>query len=272
YNSLLIHARGLSYQYEFYTHKDNTEDSHIIMSKHKNPSSPQEIFPLHCLQDEAPILLKALRETQLINWHKEIAFNIVPDFLLQELQQILKEKGGSEANIIPFSGSMFIYAPGVEVSCPAGFSVEKLGDAGLQTLFNSWRYNVYADIDWYSAIVKSGLACGVYKSQQGSSHSPEVDKITTAGDSEVPIAWITLCPYGQLGLLATEEGYRRQGLGGLVTQVAAQVVERDGFIPIAMVEDYNNNSQGMFKKLGWTVVFRCTSLLMTKEGLKVDKL
>ncbi|CAL4131572.1 unnamed protein product, partial [Meganyctiphanes norvegica] len=115
YNSLLIHARGLSSQFEFYTHKDNPDDSHIIMSRNKDQQRTQDMVLFHCLQGEASLLLKALRETQLVNWHKNILFNVVPDFLIQELQQIIQEKVEPEANITNYPGNKYMYAPGVEV-------------------------------------------------------------------------------------------------------------------------------------------------------------
>ncbi|CAL4068550.1 unnamed protein product [Meganyctiphanes norvegica] len=265
YNSLLIHGRGYSSQYEFYTLRGTPEDSHILMSKDKDPNSHTVMSMFHCLPEEAPLLLQALDETQLVKWHKNIIFIAVPDFLLQELRQILQVK--ADAPTIEHSDNVYIYTPGAEVKCPAEFCVEKLGNAGLHKMFNAWPHSIHFDISLYSSIVKSGLGFGVYCSHLSSSRIPEVDKLPTADDTDVPVAWITLCPYGQVGLLETEEGYRRQGLGGLVTQVSAQMLDREGFIAHAMVDEDNETSQRMFQKLGWRVGFICT-VLKTKKKVK----
>ncbi|CAL4068551.1 unnamed protein product, partial [Meganyctiphanes norvegica] len=268
YNSLLIHDRGYCSHFEFYTHRGKPEDSHILMSKYKDPNSPTDMFMFHCLPDEAPLLLQALDETQLVNWHKNINFMALPPFLLHELRQKLQVKAELDAPVIELPHNVFIYTPGVEVQCPAEFCVGKLGNAGLHKMFNSWTHNIHFDINLFSSMVKSGLGYGVYSSHLSSSRIPEVDKISTAEDSDVPVAWITLCPYGQMGLLETEEGYRRQGLGGLVTQVSAQMLDREGFVAQAMVDEANEKSQRMFQKLGWRVGFTCTILVKSKNKLK----
>ncbi|XP_050704704.1 uncharacterized protein LOC126990197, partial [Eriocheir sinensis] len=81
------------------------------------------------------------------------------------------------------------------------------------------------------------------------------EKSSLDGDEELPVSWVATNFEGAVGRLMTDEGYRRHGLGSLITTVAARrQATLLKLIPHAFVDASNAASLAMFTGLhGWKV-------------------
>lgn len=60
-----------------------------------------------------------------------------------------------------------------------------------------------------------------------------------------------------MGALQVKNEYKRQGLGSVVTRAIARSLGVQGEDVMALVNEDNKASRGMFEKIGFTVTDRC---------------
>lgn len=115
------------------------------------------------------------------------------------------------------------------------------------------KYQSNSPVEPMLNFLRSSPSAGVYKDPDVQADTAiDVASLPFGDDQERPIAWITTSAYGNLGDLMTAEEHRGRGLGSLVTQVAARMMDTQGYVPVVYVDPDNVPSLGMFSKLaGW---------------------
>ncbi|KAK7083210.1 hypothetical protein SK128_011726 [Halocaridina rubra] len=243
YNSLLIKAKDHTpFPFDFYTVKSCPE-SHIRTN-----------FGIHCREEEVPVLLKAIQDEQLLPFHLKIlrVFHL-PEFLLTPLYDIIHPN--SPGCIIRVRHDTVIYQghQNSSLRCPPGMQVLRLGAAGVKHSIQISAYNKSDNVELMQSFTSKVPAVGVYLDPSIPEETTvDISNIQFAQPHEIPIAWITTHHYGSLGMLMTDEKYRRLGLASLVTETAARLHVADGYVPHVHVHFDNPTSAEFFEKLpGW---------------------
>ncbi|CAL4167478.1 unnamed protein product [Meganyctiphanes norvegica] len=247
YNQLILNARGLCTYMNFYVLSKSPE-SHIVISINKDN---EEDIEMHCLKEEVNTLVEALGCTHLINWKKDITFYHIYDHFIPGIKKLIETKSGTKLE--PNLCYIYIYKDNtnLSLSCPQGFDVKLLGKRAIREMFDTWDYSHLSNFDGINRLASAGLACGVYLCPTSESKTLNLNDVTTGSDEEVPIAWMTTCSYGGLGILKTVEKYRKRGLGTLIAQSCAKVVKNKGYIPHSFVQYDNSVSKSFFDKMHW---------------------
>lgn len=137
-----------------------------------------------------------------------------------------------------------------------GFRVCLLSKAGIRNMVGKDKYVGMVHLEVMTHIAQNVPFLGVYQ-DMGVTQDTIVNpnNLPMAGDEELPVAWVGANIMGDVGKLMTEEGYRRRGLGSLITTVAARrQVSHLKIIPHVFVEASNIASCAMFERLpGWEV-------------------
>lgn len=249
HNSILVRARGLSEENSFY-----------VLSKHPDAlvvlrlNQARKNIALHCRQTELDLLAEALKKTQLLDWQSTLVFSHVPDYIQETLQEVSKTRSGKE--LMKHEAITFTYrrvTPEEPLECKAGWRVCRLGREGVRHMLDTSKFQSDFSVDALLRFLRSAPSAGVYKDPDAQADAAvDVANLPFGDDQERPIAWVTTSACGNLGVLMTEEEHRGQGLGSLVTQVAARMMDAQGYVPVAYVEQDNVPSLGMFSKLaGW---------------------
>uniref|UniRef100_A0A1A9WXN2 N-acetyltransferase domain-containing protein n=1 Tax=Glossina brevipalpis TaxID=37001 RepID=A0A1A9WXN2_9MUSC len=71
------------------------------------------------------------------------------------------------------------------------------------------------------------------------------------------VAWCLRLQGGFLGALQVKDSYKRLGLGSVVTRAISLALAQSGADVMALVNEENQPSRGMFEKLGFSVIARC---------------
>ena len=72
------------------------------------------------------------------------------------------------------------------------------------------------------------------------------------GDSE-PLAWMIIYSDGSMGMLKTQESFRKQGLGSFLLKRVTEEVLSLGLVPCVHIEDDNSVSKIFFGKYGYEI-------------------
>ncbi|XP_050723284.1 uncharacterized protein LOC127002006 [Eriocheir sinensis] len=207
-----------------------------------------------CTEEEVDQLFEALRAAAFVNWGRSLIIHAVPRYLLDLMQKLTEEKGAI-IDAIPFVA--FTYQPHLDTlpkRVGPGFRVCLLGRAGVHYLVQRAKYGGMAHLEVFSRLAQHVPFVGVYR-DSGVTQDTTVDpnSLPVAGDEELPVAWVATTFEGAVGRLMTDEGYRRHGLGSLITTVTARrQAALLKLIPHSFVEASNAASIAMFTGLpGW---------------------
>lgn len=142
--------------------------------------------------------------------------------------------------------------------CRAGLRVFRLGRAGVRRMLDRSKFDKHRPLDATVRLAQSVASAGVYECPDAQSDEViDPENLPVGGEEDTPLAWIGTIFYGGLAMLMTEEEHRGRGLGSLVTQVAAQMQDAQGYVPHVYVEIENAVSLGMFSKLsGWSMTHK----------------
>ncbi|XP_063587279.1 uncharacterized protein LOC134764629 [Penaeus indicus] len=258
YNILLFHARGHGYAYTFYTLKDHPH-THVIMWRSKDGTE----LGFHCQESEVELLKAALKQSLLFSWQAPFEIACVPAYLIAAMQEVARHKTGcylSETKTLVFSYK----SPQDDepLRCRAGLRVRRLGTAAVRRMLEHSKYDKHRPLDTTVRLAQNIASAGVYECPDAKTEEViDPEDVPVGGEGETPLAYISIIFYGGLAMLMTEEEHRGRGLGSLVTQVAAKMLEAQGYAPHAYVEIDNAVSSAMFSKLrGWRMTQRASWL------------
>ncbi|XP_042881075.1 uncharacterized protein LOC122258871 isoform X2 [Penaeus japonicus] len=237
FNSLLLHGRGHARECTFYTLRDRPE-SHAVMWRYLQPSNT--LLALHCREEEVQLLRESLMQSHLIDWQGRLCVFHVPEYLVDTVRDVVREKGGQELTsnkCYTYTGDdvgdPFTYLAENPIRCPAGLRVARLGRAGVRIMRNTTEHDICRTLDDMVHIAKHAPSVGIYEDPSVEKETDiDIKKLPFAGDEEVPLAWITTSFYGAMGTRMTQERYRNRGLGELVTKVLVLAQAAQGYIPL----------------------------------------
>ncbi|XP_063597993.1 uncharacterized protein LOC134774597 [Penaeus indicus] len=241
HNSLLLHGRGRARECTFYTLRYHP-DSHVVMWRYLQPRNT--LLAVHCREEEVPLLKESLMQSHLIDWQGRLCVFHVPEYLVDTVKDVVKDKEGQELTINKCYtytgddiGDPHAYLAKNPIRCPAGIRVARLGRAGVSIMRNTAEYDICRTLDDMVYITKHAPSVGLYE-------DPSVKKETTvnienlpfARDEEVPVAWITTSFYGAMGTMMALEGYRSRGYGELVTRILTLMKAAEGYVPVGHLD------------------------------------
>ncbi|KAK7083212.1 hypothetical protein SK128_011728 [Halocaridina rubra] len=263
YNALLMKARNVNpFQYDFYAVK-NCPESHIIIWITEDIN-----IGIHCREEETPVLLNAIKQGSLLTYGKKVAriFHL-PDYLIFPLYDIVRAK--CSGRILRGRHDTFIYQDDgySQLRCPPGMQIRRLGAAGVRHLIQNSTYNKSDNVELMQSFTSKVPAVGVYLDPSIPEETTvDISNIQFAQLYEIPIAWITTYHYGSLGMLMTDEKYRRLGLATLVSEAAAKLQIADGYVPHVHVDFDNPTSAALFEKQpGWKKSHTATWLVYFED-------
>ncbi|XP_042886139.1 uncharacterized protein LOC122262238 isoform X2 [Penaeus japonicus] len=259
HNSILIHARGHAEDFTFYTLSKHP-DAHVVLWLDQE----RKRLALHCRKTELDLLAEALQKTQLLDWQSTLVAFHVPDYIQETLQEVARARSGKE--FMKQEAVSFAFhqpSPSEPLKCKAGWRVCRLGREGVRHMLETSKFQSQNSLEAMLRFLRAAPSVGVYRDPDAHTETViDVASLSFGDDQERPIAWISTSAHGNLGVLMTEEEHRGQGLGSLVTQVAARMLETQGYIPVVYVEPDNIPSLGMFSKLdGWKECHRAAWML-----------
>ncbi|CAL4245574.1 unnamed protein product [Meganyctiphanes norvegica] len=221
---------------------------------------------VHCRESEVDVVMEALGSTYLLDWSRDFIFYYLPDHLLQLIQGLVTERDVQNSVIKLSPNNVYVASTMQEdVKCPEDVSICILGEAGVHKMVSTWVFHKNAVADPYLRLARDKLALGVYTTPGTPIKSVDITNLPRAGDEELPLAWMTVKHWGDLGLMMTHEQHRRRGLGSLLIQATAKLAEHHGYVGHACARDYNTASKNLMAQLGWKVTHRGTCLLRKCE-------
>ncbi|XP_073821021.1 uncharacterized protein [Musca autumnalis] len=129
----------------------------------------------------------------------------------------------------------------LEICCPKGYYVKPLSSATDAEIIDSlWPNRHQGSLFLIKRLIDWNANMGVY-----------VD-----GTNEL-VAWCLRLQGGFLGALQVKNDYKRLGLGSVVTRAISRSLGEQGEDVMALVNEDNQPSRGIFEKLGFTVTDRC---------------
>ncbi|XP_042881076.1 uncharacterized protein LOC122258872 [Penaeus japonicus] len=241
FNSLLLHGRGHARECTFYTLRDRPE-SHAVMWRYLQPSNT--LLALHCREEEVQLLKESLMQSDLIDWQGRLCVFHVPEYLVDTVRDVVREKGGQELTsnkVYTFSGhyvgNPFTYLADNSIRCPAGYRVARLGRAGVRIMRNTTEHDICRTLDDMVHITKHAPSVGLYEDPSVEKETDiDIKKLPFAGDEEVPIAWVTTSFYGAMGTYMTQQRNRNRGLGDLLCRVIGVMQIAQGYLPHGHVD------------------------------------
>ncbi|XP_064119094.1 uncharacterized protein LOC135224134 [Macrobrachium nipponense] len=261
HNNLLIASRGHNegFQFEFYV-PNTYPDSHIVIWSRTTDVSWS--LSMHCSEGEVPLLLRLVKATGFASLVKEKPLclchlsSYLVDPVTGALQQILRRPFGKYPN----PTFTYLRQQTYPLRCPAGMKVQRLGRAGVRHLLEQSKFKKKEPVDLFYALTRNAPALGVFLDPSVKEDQVILPEgIDFADERAMPIAWVGTYEYGTIGMLMTDAGYRRRGLGRLLTELLGRLLLADGYIPHANVEPHNEISLRMFEKLeGWEDTHSCT--------------
>lgn len=246
HNAVLMHTRNCISSLNFFVLNDQP-DSHVLMWQMKN--SPSDVS-FSCREDEVDHMIMVLKKTSQIDWLGHLNIYHVPHYLEKPMKML-----APELDISFFSNGYhtFTYNPHLDddpLRCGPGFSVRRLGKAGLQHLLNMSLYSKHLPLETMWKMTEYLPAVGVYLDSSVTEDRPiDLQHLSYAGNEEIPVSWVSSTFYGSLGMLGTHKSYRRKGLGSLIITVVARLYTRLGFISHCHVGPNNIPSKAMFNKM-----------------------
>lgn len=263
HNCLVLHARGFASSQDFYELRTPT-NSLIILSRSKGE---QDTVTLFCCEDDVGLLMEGLENTRLIDWTKPFFFLHLPVYMAEGIRALVESRAEGQGDFQFVETFLYSKEDDEEgLLCPAGMRVCHLGERGVRQLHAAWQYNKYVDVSKFLSLARHPTNVGVYETDVGEVHRVEPTSLQRAGDEESAVAWVALTFYGTTGMLFTVESHRRRGLARLALRAFSRLQDKQGLIPHAFVEDYNDSSRRLFSQLpGWRSVTR--TLIV---GVKID--
>ncbi|XP_061397712.1 uncharacterized protein LOC133333410 [Musca vetustissima] len=132
-------------------------------------------------------------------------------------------------------------AKNLQICCPEGYYVQRLSSAVDAEIINTlWPNRHQGSLFLIKRLIDWNVNMGVY----------------VKGTDEL-VAWCLRLQGGFLGALQVKNEYKRLGLGSVVTRAIARSLGEQGEDVMALVNEDNKPSRGMFEKLGFTVTDRC---------------
>uniref|UniRef100_A0A1I8Q446 N-acetyltransferase domain-containing protein n=1 Tax=Stomoxys calcitrans TaxID=35570 RepID=A0A1I8Q446_STOCA len=129
----------------------------------------------------------------------------------------------------------------LEIGCPQGFYVKPLSSASdAEVIDTLWPNRHDGSLFLIRRLIDWNTNMGVY----------------VEGTNEL-VAWCLRLQGGFLGALQVKDNYQRLGLGSVVTRATSLRLAEQGNDVMALVNEENRPSRGMFEKLGFTVTDRC---------------
>ncbi|XP_019895275.2 uncharacterized protein LOC101899503 [Musca domestica] len=129
----------------------------------------------------------------------------------------------------------------LKISCPKGFYVKPLtSTTDAETIDKLWPNRHNGSLFLIKRLIDWNVNMGVY-----------------ADGTDELVAWCLRLQGGFLGALQVKNEYKRQGLGSVVTRAIARSLGEQGEDVMALVNEDNKASRGMFEKIGFTVTDRC---------------
>ncbi|XP_037795315.1 LOW QUALITY PROTEIN: uncharacterized protein LOC119590700 [Penaeus monodon] len=249
HNCLVLHARGYASSQDFYEIKA-ASNSPVILSRSKGE---QDTVTLFCCESAVGLLMEGLEKTRLIDWTKPFFFLHLPIYMAEGIRALVDRRADGQGDF-QFVDT-FLYSKEddeEDLVCPAGMRVCRLGERGVRQLHAAWQYNKYVDVSKLLSFAHHPTNVGVYEADVGEGHRVEPTSLQRAGDEESAVAWVALTFYGTTGMLYTVESHRRRGLARLALRVFSCLQDKQGLVPHAFVEDYNDSSKRLFSQLpGW---------------------
>ncbi|XP_069190808.1 uncharacterized protein [Procambarus clarkii] len=250
HNILLLHAREWLSTTTFYTLAAQPQ-SHVLLWQKTNVPS---CIAVYCREAEFEQLIAALRETPLLDWQRRLMIYHVPHYLVEPLKMLAKELGSSL--VIWGPNYTFTYRPNLDAELPRnnpGFRVCKLVKTGLQHLLERSSFNKTQPLESTWSLSQHLPSVGVFLDSSVTKDSPlDLQHLPYSGNEETPVSWMSPTMYGSIGMLGTDDSYRKLGLGRLVIKVMGRLYASQGFIPNAHVAYDNPSSIATFSKIpGW---------------------
>ncbi|XP_075154032.1 uncharacterized protein LOC142227389 [Haematobia irritans] len=129
----------------------------------------------------------------------------------------------------------------LDICCPKGFYVKPLSSStDANVIDDLWPNRHDGSLFLIQRLIDWNTNMGVYKE--------ETNEL---------VAWCLRLQGGFLGALQVKDNYKRLGLGSVVTRATSRRLAEQGNDVMALVNETNLPSRGMFEKLGFVVTDRC---------------
>ncbi|KAL9928868.1 uncharacterized protein ACN427_008247 [Glossina fuscipes fuscipes] len=132
-------------------------------------------------------------------------------------------------------------AKNLVIGCPKGYYVKPLtakDDALI--VDNHWPNRHQGSLFLINRLIEWNVNMGVY-----------------VENTDELVAWCLRLQGGFLGALQVKDSHKRLGLGSVVTRAISLALAESGTDIMALVNEENRPSRGMFEKLGFSVIARC---------------
>ncbi|XP_068247546.1 uncharacterized protein [Palaemon carinicauda] len=261
YNNLLLASRdhNAGFQYEFYVPKMYPDSRIVIWIRVDDEAMG---LSLHCTEEELPLLLRLVGSTSFLSLTKGRSLMLyhLSSYVVDPLREKLQKVFNKPSVVYPHPTFTLMQRQDCPLRCPAGVRVQRLGRAGVRHMLEKSKFSKKDSVDLTCHLTRNIPALGLFLDPSAKEEMDvDLKGIDFADEDAVPICWVGTYHYGAVGMLETDEGYRRRGFGRLLMELVGRLLLADGYIPHANVEPDNDASLRMFGKLeGWKETHSCT--------------
>lgn len=255
YNTIYMHTKFMD-KCEFYVPHERSLNTIIMwkMTLEGNDMQPQQQqVGLLSYGEEPAAVVQLLNKTKLLDWTLPISFMHMPVSLGNLIIPMLKRKGSG--HIHSCSGTLYTMEKKrqrrIPLRCPRGYKVAHLGRKGITKMLESQGSSVYT-LQEFQEFATNVPCVGLFLDTNQTEEYVVHKALPHAKDTEVPIAYASVCYSGCIGMLGCEDKQWNDSLVGLVVQVCGRMMANMGLLANIYVQHSSADLKGVMDLLpGW---------------------
>ncbi|XP_076038406.1 uncharacterized protein LOC143023677 isoform X2 [Oratosquilla oratoria] len=266
YNGVQLVLSG-GKEHKVFTPKDRRHARKVFIISAEVPC----YFTFFCEQENSWLLKRVLSETRELDFDgRQFRVNFIPEWAAEIVKDSLRCRSfGQRTPEFDCIGRFFYFDLETVVASSKNSSsdgvVLQLGKAGIGKCYETWfRRHVsgeefrllpsqYPRLGFYlhdHAVPsldreEGNLKCGRHLDLD---HGDNID-VPVGPDDQVPVSWTATRPEVMLGILQTQEEYRRRGYGSLVFMALARLLVARGLFPFFTTAPENERMLSFASKL-----------------------
>ncbi|XP_044739402.1 uncharacterized protein LOC123300787 [Chrysoperla carnea] len=184
-------------------------------------------------------LYDGLMKTKRIDWNKQICLDTIYRDQLPLSFEIAKAQHQQFYSLA--IGSCWWLpkekAAQFEIKIPNHTFVGPLSLEHAEKIYRSWTYNGHRSVEYVASLIKNNNCFGIFH---------ENDRTL--------MAWVLLREFGVLGILQTDEKYKRRGYATVVTKALCKKIAENNADSICYINVENTASKKLFESLGFKAI------------------
>ncbi|XP_045501873.1 uncharacterized protein LOC123699057 [Colias croceus] len=228
---LCILENGVEYGFKVYCPYGDLSNGFVGINK---KAEFNEVI-IQSPKDDTSELIKALKETKIINWKQSLEIPFAPQHIKNVLLAIQSEKN-FEFTSITSTETFYLEnnAPIYDITLPPGFSFKLLPIEYVKLVDDVWPHRYPSSVWYFELLIKAKLGYGLFNNNE-------------------LIAWCFVKEMGALGHLYTLEQHRRKGYGEMVLKLMSNRLREEGKQVVAFCVVGNQSARNMYVKLGFSL-------------------